>query len=319
MKVFIIGGGGFIGGGCARAFRKAGHDVTTLSRTRAGAEKSRAQGVRALEGDMTRAGPWLNEMTASDIVVYAAQPRAGKKLTQKWIEESRAARNEAMKLILPALQRAPSCKAFLLTSGIVVVGDHGDEPITETTSRTPSALGDFHAESEAMARAAVARGVPAVVLRPGFVYGPDGTFAEFFIKEAKKGFYPYPGDGANFIPWVHIDDLGDSYVLASLDPPIGETLHLVDDEPMRLRDFARLLIQEAGGGRSMGMPKWLVSFIAGAPLVQMLTASYRADNNKAKRLLGWSPRRRTVREGLPDVFSAFSDFSTHAPIDEVIS
>jgi nucleoside-diphosphate-sugar epimerase len=145
-----------------------------------------------------------------------------------------------------------------------------------------------------------------VVLRPGFTYGPAGTFAEFFIKEAKKGFYPYPGNGSNFIPWIHIDDLAQAYVLAATDPPIGEVIHVVDDEPVRLADFARTLVKAAGGGRSMGMPKWLVSLIAGAPLVEMLTASYRAKNDKAKSLLGWTPQYANVKAGLPSVFDTYA-------------
>ena len=115
------------------------------------------------------------------------------------------------------------------------------------------------------------------------------TFAEFFIKEAKKGFYPYPGNGSNFIPWVHIDDLAAAYVLAAAILLLEQVLHVVDDEPMRLKDFGLFLVAEAGGGRSMGMPKWLVSILAGAPLVEMLTGSYRARNEKVKRLLGWEP------------------------------
>jgi nucleoside-diphosphate-sugar epimerase len=306
MKVFILGGGGFIGGGVARGFRSAGYRVTTMSQTQEGVCRLRRLEYDAPMGSMTEPGPWLDELATADVVVYAAQSRAGKRLTSSWLAKSRATRDAALKLILPILEKGGKCKAFLYTSGIVVVGDHGAEIVSESTRRSKTALGDFHAESEALILEAAVRGLPAVILRPGFVYGPDGSFAEFFIKEAKKGFYPYPGRGSNFIPWVHIDDLAEAYVLAADNPPVGEVIHVVDDEPIRLADFARTLVNAAGGGRTMGMPKWLVALIAGAPLVEMLTASYRSSNDKAKRLLGWKPLHPTIREGLPSVFEAYS-------------
>lgn len=306
MKVFILGGSGFIGGGVARRFQKAGYHVTTMSQTQDGVGRLKSLGYEALMGSMTEPGPWLDELATADVVVYAAQSRAGKRSTSSWLAKSRATRDAALSLILPTLEKGGRCKAFLYTSGIVVIGDHGADSVSESTPRSETALGDFHAESEALILEAAARGLPSVVLRPGFVYGPAGSFAEFFIKEARKGFYPYPGSGSNFIPWVHIDDLAEAYVLAAANPPVGEMIHVVDDEPVRLADFGRMLVAVAGGGRTMGVPKWLVSLIAGAPLVEMLTASYRPSNDKAKRLLGWRPLHSTVGEGLPSVFEAYS-------------
>lgn len=312
MKVFVVGGSGFIGSSCARAFAAAGCRVTALSRSNHFDISVTSAGCRTIQGDMTREGPWLEELAAADVVIYAAQVRAGKRLTKRWIEECRAARDAAMNLILPRLERERACKAFIYTSGIVAVGDHGEREVTELTARVSSIVGDFHAESEALMLAAVARGTPCVVLRPGFVYGPAGVFAEFFIKEALKGFYPYPGNGENFLPWVDVDDLAQAYVLAARNPPIGQIIHVVDDAPIRLAEFARLLVQAAGGGRTMGMPKWLVSLIAGAPLVEMLTSSYRARNDNAKQLLGWRPMRATVASGLPEVISAYAAPATFA-------
>jgi nucleoside-diphosphate-sugar epimerase len=306
MQAFVLGGSGFLGGGCARGFKRAGYEVTTLNQTTVGAERMRNLGYRALIGSIAEAGPWLDELANADVVIYAAHSRAGKRLTSAWLETSRATRDAAMNLILPALLKAGNCKAFFYTSAIAALGDHGADIATEATQRSPTAVGDYHAQSEALVLEATARGLPGVVLRPGFTYGPAGTFAEFFIKEAKKGFYPYPGNGKNFIPWVQIDDLAQAYVLAAARPPVGEVIHIVDDEPIRLADFGQILVKEAGGGRSMGMPKWLVSLIAGDPLVEMLTASYRVKNDEAKRLLDWSPQYPNVQAGLPGVFDAYA-------------
>lgn len=304
-KALVIGGSGFIGAAVAAAFAGAGYAVSATSHSDAGAARLTALGYVGMAADIAQPGPWLELLQDSDVVIYAAQERAGTRLDAAWLTRSRSTRDAAMALIFEALSASKRCTAFLYTSAIAVLGNQGNEVVEESTPRKHSPIGDFHAESEVLVLDAARRGLPGIVIRPGFVYGPGGTFAEFFIKEARKGFYPYPGHGRNYLPWVHVDDLARAYVPAAKIQPIGEVIHVVDNEPLQLSDFAKLLMIEAGGGRSLGMPRLVVSWIAGAPLVAMLTGSYRATNRRAASLLGWSPSYPTAREGLPAVFAAF--------------
>jgi nucleoside-diphosphate-sugar epimerase len=306
MKAFITGGSGFIGGGVAKALSLAGYQVTAMCKSQESASQLRALGYNTIAADMAQPGAWLKELGNADVVVHAAQSRSGKRLSRTWVEQSRAARDATLPLMLSEIQRSARCKAFIYTSGIAAVGDHGDVVITETTPRVSSALGDFHAEGEAMVLEAATHGVPSLVLRPGFVYGATGSFAKYFIREAQKGFFPYPGKGMNYMPWVHTDDLAKAYVLAAAQPPKGQLIHIVDNQPLRLTEFASLLVRTVGKSRAQRMPKWLVSLLAGGPLVEMLTSSYRANNEKAKRILGWEPQHPTMEEGLPEVVERYT-------------
>jgi len=305
MKAFITGGSGFIGGGVAQALSLAGYQITAMCKSQESACQLRALGYNTIAADMAQPGAWLKELGNADVVVHAAQTRPGKRLSRAWVEKSRTARDATLSLIFAEIKRSERCKAFIYTSGIAAVGDHGNDVITEMTPRISSALGDFHAEGESMVLEAATHGVPSLVLRPGFVYGATGSFAQYFIREAKKGFFPYPGKGLNYMSWVHIDDLAKAYVLAATQPPKGQVIHIVDNQPLRLSEFARLLVYTVGKSRAQSMPKWLVSLLAGAPLVEMLTSSYRADNEKAKRVLEWIPQYPTMEEGLPEVVERY--------------
>lgn len=304
-EVFVIGGSGFIGSAIARAFARQGYRVVVSCHSQAGARQLAGQGFGAVQADIALPGAWLDHAVKADIVVYAAQERAGQRLDAAWLERSRATRDASLALLWPALMRGQKRPLFLHTSAIAVLGDHGEAQVDETTARKPSPIGDFHAAGEALVQEAGRRGLSVVILRPGFVYGPGGAFAEFFIKPARQRFYPFPGDGRNFLPWVHVDDVAEAYVRAAEKSPAGQVLHVVGDDPIRLHDFGKLLVKQAGGGRTMGMPKFVVSMLAGGPLVAMLGGSYRASNRRARTVLDWQPRYGRIEDGLAATFASY--------------
>ncbi len=306
MKAFIVGSTGFIGGGIAKAMHQAGYDVQALCRTDADASRLRNAGYRPVKGDMLVPGQWLQSVSDSDIVIYAAQVRPGKRISAAWLRNTRQARNKALNSIIDTLLGHENCKVFIYTSGIVAHGSHGDTWVDETSSVTHHAMGEYHLEGEQIMMRATRQGLPAMVIRPGMVYGPAGTFGEFFLAEAKKGTYRFPGKGENYLSWIHIEDLGRAYVKAAATPAKGEIVSVVDDVPIKLKDFAVALLKPFGGGKSVAVPSWVVSLFAGKPLSEMLTSSYRVKNDKAKKILGWEPTYRQFADGIQNVVEQFA-------------
>lgn len=305
MKAFIVGATGFIGRGIAQAMQEAGYEVEALCRSDAAMAKARADGFTPIPGDMTEPGDWRKNVMRANVVVYAAQLRPGKRISGSWLAAARTARNQGLRNITSALVGSRECKAFIYTSGLVAHGSHGQTWIDETSIVGSHAMGNYHAEGEQITLAAAAKGVPAMVIRPGMVYGLGGTFRDFFLAEAQKGVYRFPGKGENYLSWVHIDDLGRAYVKAAEAPVSGEIVSVVDDHPLRLKDFAVALLKPFGGGKAVSAPGWLVSLFAGKPLSEMLTSSYRVTNRKAKQLLGWSPKYAGFGDGIPAVVEQF--------------
>ena len=310
-KAFITGATGFLGSAIARALHKAGYEVQALSRSKASADRARAQGYTAVPGDLNETGTWLDQACDAQVIVHAAQVRPGMRLSKSWLDASRQTRNHGLKHLLEVAQEGHACRSFIYTSGIAAAGDHGDDWIEETAPRKSSAMGDYHHEGEALVLEAAQHGVPVCALRPGFVYGADGSFAKFFLAEAAKGVYRYPGTGRNFISWVQADDMAQAYVAAASKPPIGQVVHLVDDQPLRMDEFALQLLDAFGGGRPQKVPRFVVSLFAGGPLAEMLTGSYRVRNTRARQLLGWQPRYPTFAQGIVDVVR---EYQGHKPL-----
>lgn len=310
-QAFITGATGFLGAAIARALQQAGYEVQALSRSKASADRLRALGYVPVLGDLDETGTWLDHVRAAQVVVHAAQTRPGMRLSQAWLNASRRSRDRALEHMLAAAHAGQSCRSFIYTSGIAAAGDHGEDWVDEGSPRCRSAIGDYHVEGEDLIVQAARAGLPACALRPGFVYGADGSFAKFFLAEAAKGVYRYPGNGRNFISWVHADDMAQGYVAAAARPPVGKVVHLVDDQPLRMDDFAMQLLNAFGGGRPQKVPRFVVSLFAGGPLAEMLTGSYRVRNARAKQLLDWQLRYPTFEQGILDVVQ---EYQGHKPL-----
>jgi nucleoside-diphosphate-sugar epimerase len=203
------------------------------------------------------------------------------------------------------------CKALIYTSGMVAHGDQGDELIDEEAKPNESALGEYHLTGEALIKESAKEGVPSLCLRPGMVYGSTGTFGKYFLSPAEKGNYQYPGTGDNYLPFVHVNDLAEAYVMAAEDPPVGQVINIVDDEPIQVKMMAERLLDAFGGVKASSVPSWVVGLFAGDALAEMLTGSYRVQNGRAKDVLKWQPKYKSFVEGLPDVVVEYRNLQTN--------
>jgi nucleoside-diphosphate-sugar epimerase len=152
-----------------------------------------------------------------------------------------------------------------------------------------------------MVQEAFQAGLPAFSLRPGLVYAAESKAFRFLLARAARHRFYYVGDGQGFRSAVYIGDLAEAYALAIERPPVGEALNLVDDEPLRWRELAEVLLGEFGGGKANGVPAWIVSLFAGSALVEIMASSCRASNARAKERLGWQLKYASLRDGIGQV------------------
>ncbi|NQZ07710.1 MAG: NAD-dependent epimerase/dehydratase family protein [Algicola sp.] len=306
-KVFITGGSGFIGNAIAHAFKRNGDQVVCLCRTDKSQQQLTKQGFTAIVGDMNHPESFKTQASNADVIIHAAHLRAGMRLSSKWLKKSEEMRNKGLTALIEAAKQGGNCKALIYTSGMIAHGDHGDKLINEASIPNKTRLGDYHLNGEKMIIDAAKAGVPALSIRPGMVYGPNGTFGKFFLEVAEKGKYQYPGNGENFLPFVHIDDLANAYLLAAQNPPAGQVINVVDDQPISVKTMADQLLTSFNGGKASSVPAWLVGLFAGKALSEMLTGSYRVQNHKAKELLNWTPNYKTFADGIGNVVSDYKN------------
>lgn len=129
---------------------------------------------------------------------------------------------------------------FIYLSSTSVYGDAGGEWVDEESELAPvSRSGRLKKQSEEMLRSTLPVSVPAIVIRPGGIYGPGRNSARRYLSED----YELVGEGQKWVNRIHVVDLARITAMA-LDLDQAETLNAVDNNPVRLVELLEFLYEE---------------------------------------------------------------------------
>lgn len=165
------------------------------------------------------------------------------------------------------------------------------------------------------------RGLPYVLARPGWVYGPGNEAIHGRVGIGNFGLFLHLG-GSNRLPLSYVDNCADAIVLAGIVNGVdGEVLNVVDDDLPTSREFLRAYKREVRQFRSIYLPHgfsylacWFWEKYADWSEKQLPPVFSRGSwhsnwrrttysNAKLKQRLGWEQRVPTY-EGLKRYFAA---------------
>ena len=154
-------------------------------------------------------------------------------------------------------------------------------------------------------------GVPAAILRPGFIYGPrDRSVLPRIVGRLKERSIIYIARGRYALNTTYVSNLVDAILLAVDNPAaVGEVFNITDGEFVSKRRFLEAVADGAGVQRPWGtVPVWLARFVANwrervfrrknkphpprATQAQLKFAGLNLDFSiaKARTKLGYAPR-----------------------------
>lgn len=304
MTVLVTGATGFLGTSLVRRLLSDGAPVRVLARSPTKARPLTDDGAELMLGDITD-GDAVAAAVADVGVVYHLAGR----LLEPGVpaDEYRRTHVEGTKLLLARCQSEPRLERFVHCSTTGVLGVTGDRPADETAPFRPTNVYEAtKAEAELAVRDAWREGFPAVIARPGLVYGPgDLHLLGFFRSVLRRQFRPI-GRRPVWLHPIYIDDMVEGLVRCGRDgAATGECFHLAGRDPVRLAELAEE-IARAGGTR---VPAGRIPLLAAqaaaalgdrlpanlkrsAPLtrsrLEFLTHSRVYDVSKAQRVLGFA-------------------------------
>lgn len=314
-RCLITGASGFIGTRlCERLDAQAEQAYVAMARSAAGAASLQARGRSSVAADLLVPGEASRALAGCDAVIHLAHGDRGPQATRRLVEAA----------------VAQKVRRFVHISTMSVHGPRpGIEAAREETARIgryDEGYSDSKAEQEEIVQAAIDRGdLAAVILRPTVVYGLGGHFERQVLDQARAGEVTLFDEGRGVCNAVFVDDVCDAIEAALLsEAAVGQAMFVNADRSISWGEFIRgfaALVEPAPrfvsrsaaeaeawwaahppepvGGLPARVLRKLKSLAGWRPpaapwpplgRVRRETFPITFANDKAKRLLGWSPR-----------------------------
>jgi nucleoside-diphosphate-sugar epimerase len=298
MRIFLTGATGVAGRRAVPLLIGAGHEVSAVARSAEKAAALSAAGASPIVVDLFDGNALRRALAGQDVVVNlatAVPPSSRMMMPGAWKEMDRIRRDASAILVDAAL--AANVRRFVQESFAPIYADRGDEWIDEGSPVKPARYDRTVLDAESSAERFARGGGTAVALRFGYFYGPDPGGATLdMIRFVRKGWSPAPGP-EGFISSISHDDVATA-VVAALEVP-GGIYNVVDDEPLRRREFFGSMAQALGAAPPKFLPKWAGRLMGG--MGETLTRSLRISNRKFRQASGWAPRYPSARDAWPDL------------------
>lgn len=297
MKILMTGGTGFIGGALTRRLARQGHSVLVLTRRTSHFDSKNISYINS-----------LHEIPESDhcecFINLAGENMARKRWNDERkaaLVESRVGTTRALFGLAGRLDSPPS--VLLSASAVGYYGHQGDERLGEDARPVDGFSHRLCQTWEDEARRFEELGSRVCLMRFGVVLDREGGAFSELAGSARFGIGSWLGDGAQWLSWVHRED-----VLAAIDYLLaGENLsgayNLSAPEPVTNRGFCDELARHGRGFVKLPVPAVALRLALGEMAEELLLHGQRAV---PRRLLasGFRFRYDTLAEALPDLLAA---------------
>ncbi len=319
MKLFVTGGGGFLGLAIVRLLRARGDEVVSYSRSRYASLD--ALGVEHVVGDLDDYETLLAAMGGCEAVMHVAA-RAG--VWGSW--ESYFRPNVIGTDNVLRACRTLGIQSLVFTSSPSVIYD-GKDSYGDESLPYPTRYAGYYPWTKALAEQLVlgANGdqLRTVALRPHLIWGPGDThFLPRFFERAEKGRLAILGNRPNLVDCIYVDNAAQAHLLAldalqrNPDKIGGKCYFISQDRPIRIDTLINQLIATGGyppverripvgiaiAAAHMLEALWRRGRLAGEPpltvfTAQQLSTSHFYDMSAARRDLGYAPEI-SIEEGM---------------------
>lgn len=325
VDALVTGAAGFLGRALVAALRARGHSVRVLLR-KPDAALAKDPAIQVVCGDLGEPAIVDHAVAgASRVYHVGAAMRGGPKAFEAgtvW-----GTRNVVESCLRHGAQR------LVYVSSMSVYDHAGRDPaqrMTEESALEPQpqlrgAYTQTKLAAEQLVRDAIReRNLPAVVIRPGQIFGPGAERTTPNGVVGIAGRWIAVGDGESTLPLVYRDDVVDALLRAADAPEaLGGVFNVVDVEPCTRTEYLRRAKQRLGAElRLVNLPQpvfmglaWCVEQLGRllkreVPFTRYRVRSLRPlgnfDTTAARTRLGWQPRVG-LRRGLDATFGPASD------------
>ncbi|WNL38809.1 TIGR01777 family oxidoreductase [Halomonas sp. PAMB 3232] len=299
MRILVTGGTGFVGKRLCEKLIDGGHQVDVVSR-------SPSQAARGLprECNAGKSAMAFIDTPPDAIVNLAGEPIAGKRWSdaqKKRLISSRVEATTALVEFCKALQKADKPLPAVMVSGSAMgyYGDQGQKKVDEETPPHPEFAHRLCAQWEAAAEPIKALGVRLAILRIGLVLDEGGGTLAKMLPPFKLGLGGRFGDGRQFMPWVHREDLVEAILYLINKSGLEGPFNAGAPHPVTNREFSQTLARHLNRPAIFPVP----AFVLKAGLGEMSRLLLTGADMRPERLhaAGFNFGYPTLDKALADI------------------
>ncbi|PMR70916.1 TIGR01777 family oxidoreductase [Halomonas heilongjiangensis] len=299
MRVLITGGSGFVGQRLCQRLKEAGHRPLVVSR-----EPNRVRDRLPSGTDIRRSVLDFVDTPPAAIVNLAGESIAARRWSddqKKRLIDSRVNVTRDLVMLCEQLAsaggRAPA--VMVSASAMGYYGDQGDREVTEETPPHDEFTHRLCKRWEDIASEAVDFGTRVALLRTGLVLDQGGGALQKMLPPFRLGLGGRFGDGKQFMPWVHREDLVRAILFLLDNEELEGPFNGSAPHPVTNAEFTRVLAKQLGRPALLPVPAIVLETAFGEMSRLLLTGA----DMRPKRLLdaGFEFRFPTLEAALADI------------------
>ena len=297
MNFLITGATGFIGRQLVQQL-KTDHHVEVLSRDHQRAE--RLLEVPACPWDYAHAEVPVEALKNAQIIIHLMGENLGE---GRWTKQRKQEIYQSRILSTHKLVEAapPHLKCFICGSAIGIYPGLGDQIFDE--SFLIPAEGNFMQticrDWENKAQKIERKNVRRVSIRTGVVLGQGGMLKKL-LPLFKLGLGGSVGNGKQWLPWIHIDDLVSIFKTAALDDRYQGPINAVSANPVKYQEFASMLGKVLHRPAFLTIPAFILKLALGEAAALALN-SYRIKPTKLLESYGFQFKFSQLEHALENI------------------
>ena len=281
--LLVTGATGLVGSHVAEQAAHRGIRVRALCRANSDTDFLKAHDVEIVDGDLNNSASLATACDGITAVVHCAA------MVGDWgpTEYYRKVNVEGTRQLMDAALQSNKLRRWVQISSLGVYSGKDHYGTDETTPPNTVGIDGYtltKVESEQLVSEYVAnKGLPAVILRPGFIYGPrDRTVMPRLIERLQSGKFAYLGNHDKLMNNTFVGNLCEAIWLAvENDTVVGEVFNIRDPRAVSKKEFIDTICNTAGFTR----PTKVVPLHIARPLSWMMEKTWKLLGKKTAPLV----------------------------------